>query len=725
MVGLFPSRPRLRSTTLIGRLGALACLGAVCGGCSRPGPPPPPAARHLVLVTIDTLRADHVGAYGGDRSATPRLDAIAAAGAIAPEASAHAPLTLPSHASLFAGRLPPALGIHDNISARRMPDVPLLAEVLKKTGFATGGFVSSIVLGAFTGLDRGFDVYSDEFETQSGEPQLLSMVQKRGDVVTSDALEWLARARARPADRIFLWVHLFDPHDPYEPPEPYASRYSGRAYQGEVAWTDELVGRLDDGLARLGMRGETLLVVTSDHGEGLGDHGELLHGYFVYQSTLRVPFLVRGPGILPGTRLGVTLRLVDVYPTVLEMLGVQPPVAKELDGRSLASALRGGTQPEEAGTYAESLVPLVHFGWSDLRVLREGKWKYIAAPRPELYDLTNDPGETTNVVAAHRPRVDAMRGALGAILARENRTAAGSRAALPVDQLERLGALGYVGVGASPTDAAKRPDPKDKLDDFRAASELMREGLLRMRAGDHHASVAAFRAVAARGVQGAELQLFLARSLLRSGKPHEAVAHFEQAVALAPGQPAAWEGLADSLAAAGNVREALSALTRAQQSLPRHAGLRAREAEALRALGRPHEARRAYESALPLAPRSAELRVRLGDLLRDLGRPDEAIARLREAIAIDPAAAPAWNSLGVVLGATGRAAEAEAAFQEAVRRDPRSYRYPYNLAFLLMQQQRATEARYWFQKSLEANPSFEPARERLGEIDGVRRRRPS
>jgi choline-sulfatase len=698
---------------------ALAAFAA----CRGPASSGPPRARHLVLVTIDTLRADHVGAYGRADAATPFLDSLAQTGALARQASAHVPLTRPSHVSIFTGRLPTATGIRDNISPAVVPSVPLLADVLKKAGFATGAFVSSVVLAA--GLDRGFDVYSAEFEGGAGEAQFLNTVQKRGDKTTAEAIAWLEKTRAPAATggRIFLWLHLYDPHDPYEPPEPYASRFASRPYDGEVAWSDELVGRLDEALARLELKKDALLVVTSDHGEGLGDHGEALHGFFVYQSTLQVPFFVRGTGVRAGTRIETTVRLVDVFPTVLDLLGLPVPADAHLDGRTLGPALRGAAEPGEPITYAESLVPLLHFGWSDLRVLREGRFKYIQAPRPELYDLSSDPGELRNLLEAQASRAHAMRAALGRILA-EEKSAAGSAPgaqAVPPELLEKLGALGYVGGGGAAETATPGADPKDKIEDFRIANDLIREGLLRYHDKDYRTSVKRFQDVLARGIQSFEVHFYLARGLQALGRAVEAARHFEEATRRAPAHADAWEGLAESRAAAGDVPAALEALQQGQKVLPQDAGLHAYEGRLLRGLGRREEARRAYEAALPLAPRSARLRAVLGELLRDVGDIEGAIRRQREAVELEPGQASYWNSLGMTLGGTGDVAEAEAAFREAVKRDDKNHRYTYNLGFLLLKAGRPAEAREWLEKSVASDPSFTPARERLAELKTARK----
>jgi arylsulfatase A-like enzyme/Tfp pilus assembly protein PilF len=717
----------------------LALTGPACS------PRRPPTAKHLVLVTIDTLRADRLGIYGNPRALTPRLDRIAREGAWAHEATAHVPLTRPSHVSLFTGRLPFETGIRDNVSPAVVPETPLLAATLKAKGFATGAFVSSVVLDPSSGLNRGFDTYSAAFEGRGGEAQFLSTVQKKGHLTTAEAIAWLeatrkpgtAAAKGAPskapgagvaADRVFLWLHLYDPHDPYEPPEPYATRYADRPYDGEVAFADELVGRLDDALLRLGLREETLLVVTADHGEGLGEHGETLHGFFTYQTTLRIPFLVRGPGIKAGTELRSTVRLVDVYPTVLDLLGLEAPPGAALAGADLASALRGTASVPEPTTYAESLVPLLHFGWSDLRVLREGRWKYIQAPRSELYDLVTDPGEKTNLLAAGAlgapapgdltSRGAAMRGALGRFLDAERKAGAlgTNTAAVPPELLEKLGALGYVGGGAPAETSTPGADPKDKVEDFRIANSEIREGLLRFHDNDYRQSVSHFETVLRRGISSFEVHFYLARSLAALGRQREAATHFEEAVRRQPAQATAWEGLADSRAATGDRTAALEALRRGQAALPQDAGLRFAEAQLLKGQGRLAEARAAYEVALPLAPKNARARAQFGELLRDLGDLEAAIRAQREAVELEPTNASYWNSLGMTLGGNGRLDEAAQAFREALRLNDKNHHHPFNLGLALVRLGRAQEARPYFEQALALEPRFAPAREQLAAI---------
>jgi choline-sulfatase len=695
----------------------------LAAGCARTPPAPAPPPRHLVLVTVDTLRADRLGCYGSATVATPRLDRISREGALAPDATVHVPLTRPSHASLFTGLLPAQHGLRDNISPALDAKVPLLAETLKGAGFRTAGFVSSIVLSRQSGLHRGFDVYSDRFDVDEDDARFLNTIQRRGDGPTDEAVQWLAKEAGSGA-RLFAWLHLYDPHDPYEAPEPYASRYAGRPYDGEVAYTDELVGRLDDALARLGLRDQTLLVVTSDHGEGLGEHGEEVHGYFVYETTLRVPLLLRGPGVPAGARIGGVARSVDVVPTLHALLGTPPPAG--LAGTSLVPALRGQEPATERPAYAESLTPLLHYGWSDLRTLRDGRFKYILAPRPELYDLRDDPHERHNLESSQPAQAGALRSALLARIAGE--TAASQTVSVPPDVLEKLGALGYVGGGHG--GAPSGADPKDTLDDYKAINTLVREGLVLLREKDFAGSVARFRALQARGVDSFEARYYLGRALMGLARWREAAAQFEGALRWQPAYGAAYEALARCRERSGDHRGALAALRQGQERSPRDPRLLDAEARLWRAQGRRDEARRAYEALLPLAPRDALVRVQLGELYRDAGDPGRAVAMMREAVQLDPAVGSYWNALGMVLGGQAergadRASvlgEAERAFREAVSRDPANARYRFNLGLVLERQGRAQEAAAEYGHVARADPTFAPARERLKALETTARR---
>jgi len=695
---------------------AIVAIAFGLGACtsSPPAPAAVPVPKHVVIVTIDTLRADRVGVYGNATVATPNLDRLAREGAMAEHAAVHVPLTRPSHISLFTGLYPAEHGIRDNVSPPLADKVPVLAEILQQNGFRTGAFVSSIVLSKQSGLARGFAHYSDRFDVGEDDARFLNTIQKRGDATMGEATTWLGEAGS---ERRFAWVHLYDPHDPYEPPEPYASRYAGRPYDGEVAWSDELVGRLDAALAAAKLRDDTLLVVTSDHGEGLDEHQEAVHGFFVYETTLAVPLLIRGPGIAPGTRLTPVVRSVDVMPTVLDLLGLAPQTPT-VSGRSLAAALHGAPIDDEP-TFAESLVPLVHYGWSDLRALRDGRWKYILAPRPELYDLQEDPGERQNLIEREPQRARAYRSGIEQRLRQEQallRETGPAAASVPADLLEKLGALGYVSSAGPAAARASGADPKDKIEEYQIVNTLMREGLVNLREGRFAVSYKGFQQLFARGIDSFEAHYYAARALVGLKRMREAATHYEAALEKLPAYTAAYVGLAEVYLADGRPNLALDAVRRGLKVSPDDPRLVEREGDVARHTGDPVAAVRAYERVAQLAPKDALVRVKLGELFRDLGRSADAARLLREAVQLDPDTASYWNSLGMILAGNGDLAAGEQAFREAGTRDGTNAQYAYNLGLALARQNKRVEAEAAFRRALEINPRFAAARQQLGAL---------
>jgi choline-sulfatase len=632
------------------RLFAATALAAAAACDKAPAPKVPARPSAVLIVTIDTLRADRVGIYGASTVATPNIDRLAREGAWAPQADVHVPLTRPSHVSLFTGRYPAEHGIRDNISAPLAANVPVLAEAFQRAGFPTAAFVASSVLDRQSGLARGFDDYADRFEDGAD--------RRSGDRVVADAIAWIApHAAAGDAanGRFFAWVHLYDPHAPYAPPEPYASRYAGRPYDGTVAWSDDLVGRLAEALRSRGVLDRTLVVVTSDHGEALGDHGEDVHGYFVYEATLRVPLVMRGPGIAPGSVLRGVVRTIDLYPTIAELAGV---AADASSGRSLTAALTGGAANPDPPSFAESLVPRLHYGWSDLHALRDGRWKFILAPRPELYDLDRDPGEQHNVAPAEPSRARAMRAAIETQHRLERPVASAPASAMSSEAVERLGALGYVGAGASAGSPSRGADPKDMLADYKALSAAMQNALVAMRAGRYQDAVDDLRQVERHGIDSFELHYYRGRAYAALQRWPQAAADYEKATERLPGGAEAWRGLGESRVV---LRDG-------------------------------HGSVRAFERLVALAPGDAVARMELGEAYRDVARYDDAAKVIREALVIDPRPAQYWNSLGTVLGASRKMADAERAFGEAATRDPRNGAYAYNRALALQQLGRTQEA---------------------------------
>ncbi len=551
----------------------LALAGAPAGAAPAPS---------VVLVTVDTLRPDALGWVAG-RNATPEIDRLAAEGARFPGAISPVPLTLPAHTSILTGLEPPRHGVRDNGQVLG-PGVATLAEALRARGYRTAAFVSGYPLRALFGLDRGFERYDDSLPVKG---------QDFGDRPASEtaraALAWLKDVPGP----FFLWVHFYDPHDPYEPPAAFRRPGPRGAYDGEVAAVDAAVGELRRGLAQ---RREPLLsVLTGDHGESLGEHGEDTHGFFVYDSTLRVPLVLHFPGRVKPAAPPLAPRLVDVAPTVLDLLGL-PPLAS-VDGVSLRPVLEGRRQ-ELPPAYVETLQPYLGYGWAPLSGLHTGRVKLIDAPRPELFDLSSDPGEARNVHDRDPHRATRLQELLA------ERRAKGARATAAADDpqvLERLRSLGYVGGGTAPAAGdwpRGLPDPKDRLalrarlheseallarGDLAGAARgfegvlkdepdnrfaLLRFGTALSRLGRYRAAQAPLARLASLDPRQAEARYLLAEALMHAGQWPQAVAEWMEVTRLQPRRAAAWSNLGFSLLRSGKPTEAVKALEEAVRLEP-------------------------------------------------------------------------------------------------------------------------------------------------------------
>lgn len=533
-------------------------------------------ARSVVLITIDTLRADRVGAYGYAAARTPTLDALARDGARFDRAYAAAPITLTSHASLLTGRYPPGHGArHNGIAVDAT--VPTLAARFKTAGFATAAFVSAFPLDRRFGLDRGFDVYDDHLPRDAGGHPLN---ERPGPATAARAVTWL---QAHREERFFLWVHFFDPHAPYGDPAATPQRPVRARYDEEVETADREAGRL---LAVLGDRAEsTLVVAAADHGEAFGEHGEIGHSIFVYDTTLRVPLILRGPGVPRGQVVPDAVSLVDVAPTVVSLMGM---AAFDGDGRSLAPVLSGRTI-ETRPIYAESFAPLFDFGWAGLRAVREGQWKFIAAPRAELYDLAGDPGESANQATRDTQRAARFEQVVSRWSAAE--PTATASAAANAEAIARLRALGYVGGSARRSAAGNRPDPKDRIglasqlamvtsgevqgprlietleailrDDPQNPQAHLRLGFAEIERNQCSRAEPHLRAALTAGVPSADAGLGLAECRGRAGDLKGARAALEAARSAEPGNPVVTANLGILALQEGQVPVAITELRRA------------------------------------------------------------------------------------------------------------------------------------------------------------------
>ncbi len=470
-------------------VGAAAVAVGYAARCRRASAP------SLLLVTLDTLRADRVGAYGSPDGLTPHLDALAAGGVLFEEALASAPLTLPSHATILSGLEPPRHGVRNNGTHVFPERLPTLATLLEARGYATGAFVGAYVLAGRFGLGRGFHRYDDAIPIREEGASVLDS-DRRCEEVAGAAISWIREQR----EPFFAWVHFYDPHAPYDPPSPYAERFAGRPYEGEVAYADACLGQVV-AAAEARAPGRLVAAALADHGEGRGDHGERTHGFFVYQPTLRIPFLVAGPGVPKGQRRAGIARTVDVLPTLLRLLGL--PAPPRLEGVALLSA----AAPREA--YAETVMPQT-LSWSPLHSLRLGVLKYIEAPRPELYDLDADPGETRNLVEARPREAERLGKALRAFRGEDHPWATASSE--DRETAERLRALGYISGEPAPTSQGSAlKDPKDVLDLYR----LFEESLWAESRGDREEALDRLRELVKREPDNLQFRRSLARLQIR------------------------------------------------------------------------------------------------------------------------------------------------------------------------------------------------------------------
>ncbi len=689
---------RRRRARLVGKAVLLGCVLACGAGLwmwrSAAAKPEP-----IILISIDTLRADHLPAYGYRGVLTPAVDALARDAIVFEQAYAHAPQTLPSHVSILSGRLPFEHGVRDNLGFSVKPTEVLLPALLRPAGFVSGGFVSAYVLRGETGLARAFDRYDAMLPPSSPEVPAGS-VQRDGGATLEAADRWLDGLRN---SQFFMFLHLYEPHSPYAPPARF-SQYA--PYDGEIAYADEIVGRLLASLTRRNLYDRALIVLLADHGEGLGDHGEQEHGLFLYRETMRVPLMIKLPGQRQrGRRVVTPVQHIDLVPTILDLMGLTP--SSELRGRSLRPLFTGGAISDQ-GIYAEAMYPRFHFGWSELYSLTDGRYSFIRAPRDELYDLARDPEEKQNLAKNRAATHAAMRGALEKIRANAATDAPGE---VSPDVRARLQALGYVGTsptGVGASDGAL-PDPKDKVEIL----ERYRSALAFVREGDFGKALDMLRAIVDENPSMADVWSEIGGLELRRGDRVAALAAYKRLVDIAPRDPSALINVADVLGELGRLDEAVQQAALAATVIPAdEARWRARAHQVLAsvalarkdAAGARAEANAAheidptlplpeyieglirynandFEAAVPFFERvlresaastvqMPELRYYLGDSLARLERYDAAEPVLTEEIRLFPYNLRARAALAMLYRATGRIGLSNRMVESIVRVSP-------------------------------------------------------
>ena len=669
----------------------------------RPPAPPAPIAAgalrgaNVLLVTIDTLRADHVGAYGSQGTLTPTIDAFAKDGLRFERTYAHVPLTLPSHASLLTASYPLRNGVRDNGTFHLGTTPPTLASSFKQLGYRTAAFVGAFVLDARFGLGRGFDLYDDRMNGSSAD---LEVVQRTAEQVLQPAYAWItgqggAGSRAQGSGSgltapgsgtepgtvapgtpapvpWFAWVHLYDPHEPYAPPEPYRSQYASEPYDGEIAYADAALGSFVAQLRRVQALDDTLVVIASDHGESLGEHGERTHGLFAYDATLRVPLVMWAPPRLHPGVFGETMRLVDVAPTILDLIGAPP--MPNVDGRSIRPFV-GGEQPfDHPASYFEALNANLARGWAPLTGVVRDRFKLIDLPIPELYDLAADPGERQNLYTQQRDRARDLEGQL-------DRIAKGAAPPAPTpidpDAEARLRALGYVvSAPAQRTGHYGTADDPKQLVHLDAALD---DAAAKWSRGDAASAIETLRAVIRERPGMTMAYDRLAFFLHATGRIEEAVALLDGAARAGHADRSLLRSLGSMLRDGGDLDRSASVLGDLVRGDPNDLQSADALAQTYTRMGRGQLAEATFRRVLTASPNAAATWNNLGALYLAERRPADAIDALTRAVAINPDLATAHNGLGVAYATQGDTARAAAEWQKALALRPDYRDAQYNL----------------------------------------------
>jgi arylsulfatase A-like enzyme/Tfp pilus assembly protein PilF len=637
------------------------------------------ASRHhynVLLITIDTLRADHLGCYGFREISTPSIDQLAASGTLFLNMTAHAPMTLPSHTSIHTGHFPSFHGVHDNGGFYVPKSELTLAEIFKQHGFATAAFVGAFVLDSSWGLDQGFDTYFDNFDLSKEDRINMGNIQRPAGDVYDHAIHWLDQHKQQ---RFFLWTHFYDPHSPYTPPKEYEQLYPHRPYIGEIAYTDSVVGKLFSYLDRNGLRDNTVILLTGDHGESLGDHGESTHTFFVYDSTLHVPLILSTP--LKQTR-GRTIvnqsRSIDIYPTLLQLAGLDVP--ENTQGRSLLHLILDSTKLDSPPSYAEAYYPQFHFGWCRLLSLRTTNFKYIDAPKPELYDLKADPKEQNNIYSQHKDRALKMKRELDKIVEQKAGEATMKPGAMDDETHEKLAALGYVGAFQAPT--TQNPltlgDPKDKIGLF----NMMTDARLDSVEEKTDLAIEKYKHILELDPHIVDAYFCLGNEYLRKEKYQDAADSFKKALELKPDYDFAMLNLATAYRKMGKIDEALVG----------------------------------FLHFLEENPQNMQVLYHIGETYLFKNEPDNALEYLQRALKVDPDTAWVYNSMGVAYVQKKDAAKAKEYFEKSLAMKSDINMTNFNLAELYEKEGKTLEAEQHYLAELKIGPKNFKAHFNLGRL---------
>jgi len=632
---------------------------------------------NILIITIDTLRADHLGIYGYEKIETPHINRLGKEGILFSHAFCPVPLTLPSHCSLFTGTLPLFHGVRDN--GYPLPsNLMTLAEIFRDHGYHTAAFVGAFPLDSRFGLDRGFEVYND-FYGSKNILRDLSFVERKAEAVNESALEWIVQNKDDP---FFVWLHYFDPHSPYDPPAPFKTRYAGKEYDGEIAYTDKIIGELLTALKGQNLIQKTLVVLTSDHGEGLGEHKEKTHGIFIYDSTLRVPLVFYNPQIFPQHRIITDpASLIDVMPTVLDLMGFSHP--PNIQGKSLKSALFGQDFSHHEYFYIESVAAMLDRNWAPLQGIRTENWKYILAPIPELYDMKNDPQELKNTIEKYPETAKKLKDKLNEII--EDHSSSYStqifHADMDKETREKLGSLGYVRLNAQPQ-AKELPDPKAMIE----VDNLFNEAIIASEKGELERASQLYQNLLSNQPDFIIGYEYASYNLYKMGKLDGAIGLLEKAVHQNLVTKSLLARLGLYYQESGRIKESIDILERVIQKNKDYA-------EAFNYLGVSYyqagqipKAIESFQKALSLDKDYAMAMNNLGNCYLALENYDRAEQNYKQAISADPKLDSPHNGLGVLYFRMGKTDKSIEQWETSLQINPIQADTLYNLGRVYLSQ---------------------------------------
>jgi arylsulfatase A-like enzyme/predicted Zn-dependent protease len=656
---------------------------------------------NVILVTLDTTRADRLGCYGFRNVETPTIDLFALRGVRFERCYAQTPLTLPSHTTLMTGTLPPFHGVRDNGGFVVPSQLKTMAELFKDKGYATGAFIAAYVLDSKWGLDQGFDTYFDKFDLGKFKRISLGTVQRPANEVMAEALPWIERNKG---GKFFAWLHLYDPHTPYEPPPPYDKLYAAHPYLGEIAFVDSQLRRLWDLLTANGLDRNTVLVLAGDHGESLGEHAEQSHGFFIYQGAIHVPLIVATPfpkfqGVVSSEVTGLS----DVLPTVCEMAGL--PIPAEVQGHSLLPAFSGRRRKAPAPAYSETYYPRFHYGWSDLKSVQDERYKIILAPVPELYDVVADPREEKNLVYLEKEVYDKLSAEAESFIRKSGQNAYETDLSkVDEETREKLSALGYVGSFTDPAKLAgkKLADPKEKIAVFNELSRAREMGM----GGKPDEAIEVIRGIIASDPDITDAYFTIGNIHFQQQKYREAIDYFQQVLGRKP----------DDTFAAINVTlayEGMGEYDEAEKFLLGYMKKGVEDPQFYFMLGNMSFIQKKYDKAVPyfekcisLNAESAGSQNMLAAIAIVTGDLDGAERHLEEALRLNPKLSNAHYNRAQVSEKRGRTAEAEAEYLKELEISPKHFKSMYNLSRLYRETGDVKKEYEYLKACQDADPRF-------------------